>query len=174
MSNQCRRQTLEFAALSTYILKLMLQMMDQKLSEGDVPLTPMQFTLLRHIAFEAQTIADLSRRLHLDPSTLVPVVDTLEEKGFIVRERDPNDRRRLPLSVTEDGQMLLRHHVLISDNSQLCQAFAAAGDDTMTHLLESLRQVVAQLPDGEDALQNVDWQMRTLFNAISPDNPDDN
>src|SRR2546428_6296599 len=47
------------------------------------------------------TIADV---LALDPSRLVALLDSLEERALIVRQRDPHDRRRHAVSITAAGK----------------------------------------------------------------------
>lgn len=51
-------------------------------------------------------LKDLAAAMHLDPSTVVGVVDRLEAKGLLVRERDTKDRRRVRLTLTAKGRAL--------------------------------------------------------------------
>jgi DNA-binding MarR family transcriptional regulator len=45
----------------------------------------------------------LAERLHVDPSNLVAFLNALEGQGLLVRRRDPNDRRRHIVEITEEG-----------------------------------------------------------------------
>jgi DNA-binding MarR family transcriptional regulator len=51
---------------------------------------------------------ELSGQLRVDPSDLVNVIDILERAGFVSRERDPHDRRRYLLRLTDDGGLAVR------------------------------------------------------------------
>ncbi|MFJ9025123.1 MarR family winged helix-turn-helix transcriptional regulator [Streptomyces sp. NPDC102259] len=52
--------------------------------------------------------ADLGRSVGLDPKDLVGVLNDLQSAGLAVREPDPNDRRKNAVSLTGEGQRLLR------------------------------------------------------------------
>ena len=49
---------------------------------------------------------ELSRLLHLDPSTLTGILMRLEERGFIRRSKDPADGRRVLLHLTAKGKRM--------------------------------------------------------------------
>ena len=51
---------------------------------------------------------ELGVRLRIDPSDMVKVLDELERSGAVRRERDPADRRRSLVRLTDAGRTLLR------------------------------------------------------------------
>lgn len=65
--------------------------------------SPQLVTLLTIADHAPVTIAELATEIHLSPSTLVGVIDRLEDKGLVERHRDTLDRRRVFIQVTEQG-----------------------------------------------------------------------
>jgi len=71
-------------------------------------LTGMQFATLKLLADgTAVTAADLSRLLHYDAGSMTRLVDRLEDKRLIRRERRKDDRRVVSLRVTTAGRAAL-------------------------------------------------------------------
>jgi len=52
------------------------------------------------------TATTISREVFLSPSTIVGILDRLEEKGLVKRERATKDRRVVTVTATEEGQKL--------------------------------------------------------------------
>jgi MarR family transcriptional regulator, lower aerobic nicotinate degradation pathway regulator len=50
---------------------------------------------------------DVATRLGLDAGDIVAFVDGLQAAGLLTRERDPRDRRRQILSITDEGRRVL-------------------------------------------------------------------
>jgi len=95
---------------------------------GRWQLRPQQFailTILGRVGEASQQ--ELCQTLGIDSGNMVELVDTLEALGYAQRRRDPRDRRRYLLGMTESGQT----------------AFAAmteAVDDYTARFLEPLDQ----------------------------------
>jgi DNA-binding MarR family transcriptional regulator len=60
-----------------------------------------------HVHPEQCTQQFLAGCLEVEPSSVVGVVDDLEDRGLVERRRDPGDRRRNILVVTERGEALI-------------------------------------------------------------------
>ncbi|MFG2471835.1 MarR family winged helix-turn-helix transcriptional regulator [Streptomyces canus] len=61
---------------------------------------------VRDLAPVAQ--ADLGRGVRLDPKDLVGILNDLQSAGLVLREPDPADRRKNAVSLTDDGERLLK------------------------------------------------------------------
>jgi MarR family transcriptional regulator, 2-MHQ and catechol-resistance regulon repressor len=46
----------------------------------------------------------IGKKLLISKSNVVAVIDALEERGFVLRQRDPEDRRIINVSITQDGR----------------------------------------------------------------------
>jgi DNA-binding MarR family transcriptional regulator len=72
-------------------------------------LTPPHAGILRAIATgEGRSQQALSGQLGLLPSRVVAYVDDLEDRGYVERRRNPDDRRLHALYLTESGKQLMR------------------------------------------------------------------
>ncbi|MEP9389885.1 MarR family transcriptional regulator [Mesorhizobium sp. KR9-304] len=52
------------------------------------------------------SVGDLAERLHLDSGTMTPLLKRMEQAGFIIRRRDPQDERRVLIALTQHGRDL--------------------------------------------------------------------
>lgn len=83
----------------------------------------------------------VSDRLGIDPSDLVAIFDLLERAGFISRERDPKDRRRYALSLTDVGRTRLRRFQELAGEVS-AQLFAVLDPDERRALGQLVQRVI--------------------------------
>ena len=71
-------------------------------------LNAMQFAVLKHLADgNARTAADLCRHMYYDTGSMTRILDRLEEKALVRRERCQEDRRVVFLRVAAAGRAQL-------------------------------------------------------------------
>lgn len=101
-----------------------------------VGLTAREFLVLTFASAEPPSQQDVARRLGIDATLVVGVVDELEGRGLLRRDRDPGDRRRYLLTVTPDGSTLLAKARKTATKAE--RAFLAPLDDAQRAQLEAL------------------------------------
>jgi DNA-binding MarR family transcriptional regulator len=105
----------------------------------------LQYSVLKIIRQERQTITDISRVAMVDPSTLVPAVDALERAGLARRTKDPNDRRRTPVEITDAGRDLLARIPVLDESDALVQGLSQMSAAHREQLRGLLRELVSHL-----------------------------
>ncbi len=143
---------LEIRSLMWVLARMAHRSLEDHLSQRGYALSMLQMGVLYSLHHESQTISELSRHFNLDPSTLVPTIDALERKQLLVRGRDPNDRRRVPLSLTEQGQAVINDISIVHENDTLLIALRHLGSEKTMQLLNLLRSLAQQMPGGKDWL----------------------
>lgn len=150
------KEAQELRLLAVLMLKIPRQQLEQRFADDGIDLSMLQHHIMSMAQRHQPTIADISRWFGLDPSTLVPSVDALVKKGYLKRERDPNDRRRYPLHLTDEGRETHEHiHHNLGDDP-LHIALMTLNEEDLAHFGRILRLIVQALPDGESALAELD------------------
>ena len=89
---------------------------------------------------EPMTQKDLSDALGIDRTTMVALLDDLEEKGYAARQRHPHDRRAFLVHPTQAGRRAQAAAVRILDEQQrqFLAPLAAAEREQLAALLKRL------------------------------------
>jgi MarR family transcriptional regulator, lower aerobic nicotinate degradation pathway regulator len=96
-----------------------------------------QFGLLTVLATEGpRSQQDLVEWTRLDRTTMVALVDSLEERGYVRRERNPADRRAYLLQLTPEGRRM---------QARARKVMLGAEDELLGSLNESERQQLSEL-----------------------------
>jgi DNA-binding MarR family transcriptional regulator len=154
-ADQLLIMTSEIRILCMLITKTSARAIEDRLSLSGVELNGLQYGVMRCLSYHAHTLSELSKMFVLDPSTLVPIIDSLERRGLLRRERDPSDRRRMPLSLTEEGMAVMKQVANLQHDDVLFRSLQQLGPQRAEQLLELLRAIIHELPDGPSMLHEV-------------------
>lgn len=128
---------------------LVSRWIERVLAAHDPPLTVAQYLALQAIADEELVGADLARRAAVSPAAMSQLLTALEDAGMLTRDRLEHDRRRQPLSLTEQGTWTLR--------------------SVQTALRERLAGLLADMPRAEtDALARLLERLEASLGGIAP------
>jgi DNA-binding MarR family transcriptional regulator len=83
----------------------LMQLMGQAAAE-QIGINATDLNCLNILSFSGHmTAGELARATGLTTASITGVIDRLEEAGFVSRERDPHDRRRVVVTITLDRAM---------------------------------------------------------------------
>jgi len=97
-----------FGFLITDTARLLRAEFDRLIAAENIGVTPGEARALVHAAHAGpirQTL--LAERMGLEAMTLSTYLDRLEERGLVVREQDPSDRRAKLVQVTPEAEAVL-------------------------------------------------------------------
>jgi DNA-binding MarR family transcriptional regulator len=112
-------------------------------AERDV--TSVQLFVMKMLATEeVETATEVARRVHLSPSTVVGIIDRLEEKGLAERSRSSTDRRVVRIQLTESGLKVVENtpHPI---EDLLANQRNGLGEDEERRIADGLEMLVALL-----------------------------
>lgn len=109
-------------------------------ARGHPGVRPVHEFALRAIDEGANTASELGRRLSVSKQAAAKTIAGLEQLGYVRREADPADARRLPAQVTPRGHELMATGAALFDEVR-----ARWADQIGAELLGGLEQALAQL-----------------------------
>jgi len=104
-------------------------------------LTPTQFSALIRISEQGQCSQNhLGRLAAMDVATIKGVVDRLRQKGLTVTEADPNDKRRMLISLSPQGATLVAEMRRVGHaiTAETLSPLTVAEQRSMTRMLRKL------------------------------------
>lgn len=129
----CARQTLA-------LLPSLRQWVSSRVQEAGAGegISLRQVAALRGIQEGASSPGDLARLWRVTPAVITGILDRLERRNLVRRVPDPEDRRRLRLALTTEGEQIGRSidHLL---TGALAEQFATYSPDELAELQRSLR-----------------------------------
>jgi len=80
---------------------------------------------------------EITAQMHISTATMTTVLDTLERRGYVRRQPDPADRRRVLVDITPDAQALL-DQVLPAVQQLVTQTMSSLDDRALHAVLDAL------------------------------------
>jgi DNA-binding MarR family transcriptional regulator len=130
---------------------------------ASIDLTPPHAGILRAIAAEpGRSQQALSGQLGLLPSRVVAYVDELEDRGYVERRRNPDDRRLHALHLTASGKKVITK---IGELGRQHDRLLTAGLDSQQR--DILHQLLATIAEHQGLTPHVHPGFRTLGRATN-------
>ena len=104
-----------------------------------------ELMLLSYLRERPALQQQLCESLWLDPNNCVLLLNELEERGFIERRRDPTDRRRHVVDLTDDGRAALERGEHAREGLE-DQILGGLTDDERATLRALLRKALEHQP----------------------------
>lgn len=86
-------------------------------------------------------VSNLQRMHHITKPAISQMLNGLENKGYISREMDKQDRRKVSVTLTEIGQDILKRSKKYTD-SMLDKTISRFGEDNTRKLIELFSQLI--------------------------------
>ncbi len=71
--------------------------------------------ILKRLSRQSMSVKELARAATIDPPAATVAINDLEERGLVVRETDPANRRSKTVSLTEAGRTTVRKIDAVND-----------------------------------------------------------
>ncbi len=143
--------TLPYSKRIVFALRKIMQQIDNHSRNLDKQygITVPQLVCLYEIYEKGvMTLSVLSKYVHLTASTLVGIIDRLEEKGLIMRNRNTEDRRVIFIEITEKGKQFVSTspHLLHNRLDEQFKIVTEADQILIANSLDLLVEMLAQGP----------------------------
>jgi DNA-binding MarR family transcriptional regulator len=122
----------------------------RRASEDVLGLKLKAYMLLTNLRDGGLPQADLCASMQMDANNTVLLLNDLEGKGFVERRRDPADRRRHIVVITDAGQEALRHAERAMESLEE-EVFGSLTAEDRAALRDLLSRAVAEEPADEPA-----------------------
>jgi DNA-binding MarR family transcriptional regulator len=103
--------------------------------------SPNQFLVLMALAETGQVCQQfLAGVIGIDPRNIVPILDSLETRGLVSRETDPDDRRRRLIELTGTGRRIATELSALGEQTEreMLASVPRADRDSLRRILRSV------------------------------------
>jgi DNA-binding MarR family transcriptional regulator len=88
----------------------------------------------------SQSQQEVARRMAVDRTTMVALIDDLEDKGLVQRQQDPDDRRKNVVVLTDTGRTTLKQATAATREAER-RLLGSLSDDESAMLKRALQAI---------------------------------
>ncbi len=129
--------TIEIAYRTLDIIPLVMRVMSAEMRSSKHAPASGHMSLLGMLAQRPYMLNELAERHSVSSPTMSSTVTTLEERGWVKRERSTEDRRVVWVSITQEGRDVLdeiQHHVAV----RIAALLDGLSEADQQHLIDGL------------------------------------
>ena len=143
-----------------------MQLMNQAAADR-IGINPTDLNCLNILSFRGQmTAAELARATGLTTASITGVVDRLEEAGYVRRERDPRDRRRVVIRLVLETALRDVASVFLPMMRDWQQMAARYSDDELRLIVDFYGRMEEVLRDHLTRLREAPGGPRLIWPAV--------
>lgn len=100
--------------------------------------------ILLHIDKDGTPSTQLGPRMGMEPTSLSRTLKTMEEKGFIRREEDKNDKRIVRIFLTDEGlkARYIARDVVFEFNNKVIERIPQKDIETFERVINSIQEIL--------------------------------
>ncbi|MCU0497595.1 MAG: MarR family transcriptional regulator [Anaerolineae bacterium] len=149
------QQNMEIAQKMLDILPLVMRVMAGEIRAAGQSMNTDHAPIIGLLQLRPYTIKELAERLSVKTPTMSNMITTMEERGWVTRRRDEQDRRVVWIELTPAGasaQNAMMTH-MIERIAGLLEGLPAKDQDHLIEALTVLREVFADALERDPALR---------------------
>lgn len=126
----------------SYFVKNYHQLMSQRIHPGQIPMLR-----LLHCQ-DGLSQKEIAKRLHIKPPTVTVTLQRLEKSGYITRQPDEKDLRKIRIYLTEEGQQANERleKIMRSNEKIMSSGFTESEKCLMQRFLKQLLENIESIP----------------------------
>ena len=134
------------------IIPLVMRIMAADIRETHPDINPANFGLLSILSKRTWSLSELANKQMVSNPTMSKTITTLEERGWVQRQRSREDRRKVEITITRQGQKILNsvHRQMVERITQELEGLSAAQREQLNAGLNILHDVFSNATYGEE------------------------
>jgi len=132
--------TREAACSVLAALPVIMRTVGRCMRESGGEVSPQQYRILTLLSCAPRTLSQVAHIQGVTPATATTMVTTLEHRGWVRRDVDTLDRRRVVVSMTETGQAALDSAQEVAENA-VADLLSPLGERELTRLADALEVI---------------------------------